>query len=436
MSRRLLAIAITVALAAVVAVAPARGATVNLRVDSAADLDALFDGTITTLPHAVDSGDGSGPHPCSGPSGSAPAATATGALDDAMRAAGIPWRGNWDPSIHDFFVNRIGPYASAAPDRYWSLTINDHFASGGCLAQVSDGDSVHFFYGPLFGDPGPVAPGSAGAPSGPRGGEPVGPGTDGSAAVKLRRLGVRATAYLRRSREAAGADWGRLVLALRRGDAPGRAAAALLGGDLEQSRDGSLRDDVNATALVVLAQEERRPRSARRAARWLTSIQDSAGGFGFRPGAPADVDTTGLAAWALAREGMRVPAQRGADFLDSAQAADGGFPTLPGGASNAQSTGLALLGLRATGAGVRSQSPGGLTGLDFLASMARRNGSIAYSPGANPTPTWTTAQALLGLTGRAKLLERDDRLDQRRRRAGAANTLPGPQRSSMEADFD
>ena len=78
MSRRLLAITTTVALAAVVVAAPARGATVNLRVDSAGTPETLFDGTVTTLPHAVDGSDGSGLHPCSGPSVSAPAATATG----------------------------------------------------------------------------------------------------------------------------------------------------------------------------------------------------------------------------------------------------------------------------------------------------------------------------------------------------------------------
>ena len=63
-----------------------------------------------------------------GSAGSAGGATATSTLDDAMRGAGISWRGNWDPSFRDFFIDSIGPYASAAPDRYWSLTVNGHFA--------------------------------------------------------------------------------------------------------------------------------------------------------------------------------------------------------------------------------------------------------------------------------------------------------------------
>jgi len=408
-SRRLIAIATTVALAAVVAVASAQGATVDLLVDSSTSPAPIFDGSVTTLPHLVDGGDGSGPHACSGPPEGTPAATATGALDDAMRSAGIGWRGNWDPSFRDFFIDRIGLYASAAPDRYWSLTVNGRFTSGGCLARVEDGDTVHFSYGPLFGDPVPAAPGGSGIPAGPRTEDPVDPGAGNQPAAKLRRLAVRAAAYLRRSRGAAGADWGRLALALRRGDDPGQAAGALLDGNRGQSRDGSLGGDVNATALAVLAEEKQRPRIARSAADWIVSIQDTGGGFGFRPGVPADIDTTGLAVWALVREGMRAPARRGVAFLRSAQAADGGFPALPGGTSNSQSTGLALLALRAAGVGARVQSSTGRTPLDFLASLARRNGSIAYSPTANPTPTWTTAQALLGLTSRAKLLGRGGR---------------------------
>ena len=117
------------------------------------------------------------------------------------------------------------------------------------------------------------------------------------------------------------------------------------------------------------------------------------------------MDSAALAAWALAMRGRDAAARRAAVFVRSAQAADGGFPTMPGGASNAQSTGVALVALRVTGLGPRpTPAPGGPTPLDYLASLARRTGSIAYSPGSSPTPAWTTAQALLGLTARAKLL--------------------------------
>jgi hypothetical protein len=404
---RLLAIATTVAFAAVVVAAPARGATVSLRVDSATDPAPLFDGSVTTLPHAVDGNDGSGPHPCAGTSGAAPAATATGALDDAMRAAAVPWRGNWDPGFRDFFIDRIGPYASTAPDRYWSLTVNGSFSSGGCLARVEDGDVIHFSFGPLFGETAPADPGDdpSGA-TGPRAeGGNSGP-VSAPATARVRRLAARAARYLRRHRDAVGAEWGRLALALRRGADPSLAAAGLLRGRLGQLREGSFGEDVNAAAIAVLAFESRRPRAARRAAAWLGSVQDPSGGFGFRPGVEPDVDSTGLATWALAREGMQAAVTRGGTFIAAAQASDGGFPSLPGGASNSQSSGLALVALRVAGIGPGLRSSAGKTGLDFLSALPRRDGSIAYSEGVDPTPVWTTAQALLGLTGGARLLGR------------------------------
>ena len=136
------------------------------------------------------------------------------------------------------------------------------------------------------------------------------------------------------------------------GGGRGGPAAGLIGGRLGL-RSGSLGGDVNATALAVLALAERRPRAAARAARWLASVQDASGGFGFRPGVAPDVDTTGLAGWALARESRPAAVRRAAAFVVAAQAADGGFPSLPGGASNAQSTGLALVALRVAGVGPR-----------------------------------------------------------------------------------
>lgn len=400
MRKRLLTLATTVALAAVVA-APAPAAVVELRVESAVGPTTIFAGSVETQPHPVDGGDGSGAHPCAGPPGAPPAATATGALDEALRAAGIPWRGNWDPSFRDFFVDSIGPFASAAPDRYWSLTVNGSFSAGGCLAQVRDGDLVQFSYASLFGG---GTPGAGGPPEpAPSRGAPgaMGGGTGGPATrppARARALARAAASFLRRHRGGVGAEWARLALALRAGDGAEAAARALLG-----PRVGG---DVNATALAVLAWRSK-PAAARRAAAWLASVQGPDGGFGYRPGLSADVDSTATATWALALAGRRAAARRAAGFVAAAQAADGGFPSLPGGASNAQSTGLALVALRVAGLGAGTRpAPGGPSGLDCLRSLARPDGSIAYAAGAAPTPVWTTAQVLLGLTGRELLLGR------------------------------
>jgi hypothetical protein len=388
---------------------------VTLSVTAAGATAPLFEGTVETEAHLVDGGDGSGPHPCSGPAGAPPGATATGALDDAMRSAGIAWRGKWDPGFRDFFIDGIGPYASAAPDRYWSLTVNERFSAGGCLAQVATGDAVHFFYGTLFGPDSPASPGAA--PADAKGGPSAGGGSDKSRASARRLRGVarRASRFLQRQ---SGEAWARLALAVRGVGDPASAVAALLGTRLRsQAADGSFDEDVNATALAILGLRRSRPRSSARAAAWLVAAQSAGGGFGYRPGAPPDVDTTGLAVWALAvpnspatrwQRGRRGQALRhAADFIRASQSADGGFPAQPGGESNAQSTGLALVALRLAGGGPRALSAGGRGPLGYLASLARRGGSIAYMPGSSPTPGWTTAQALLGLTTRAKLLDWD-----------------------------
>jgi hypothetical protein len=400
-------LAAAVALAAVAAgAAPRAGAvTVSLSVESAEAPAPLFAATVDTQPHPVDGGDGSGPHPCAGPPGGSAEATATGALDDGLRDAGISWRGNWDPSFRDFFIDRIGPYASMPPDRYWSLTVNGRFSAGGCLTRVAAGDSVRFFYGPLFGVAPGAEPGGEEGSAGGRGGEgPSGEGAHGRRPRGLRRIAIGAARFLKAHR-GAGDGWARLVLSVRAGDGPAAAARELLGGALaSQAPDGSFDADVNATALAVLALRGNRPAAARAAA-WLVEAQSSAGGFGYRPGAPADVDTTGLASWALAAEERSGALHKAAAFIRAAQGADGGFPALPGGSSNSQSTGLATVALRVAGEGpLRTLSDTGQSPLDYLASLAQGNGALAYARHSSPTPIWSTSQALLGLTSKAKLL--------------------------------
>jgi hypothetical protein len=381
---------------------------VTVRVDSSDAGAPLFEGAVDTLAHAVDGGDGSGAHPCAGSPAGPPSPTATGALDDALRGAGIPWHGNWDPSFHDFFIDRIGPYASQAPDRYWSLTVNGRFSAGGCLAQVGAGDSIRFFYGPLFG-PGPSAPGGAADPAATPPGESGGHGSSSGASRKrLRQVAGRAFGFLR-EHSGVGEQWARLVLSLHRGAGAAASARALIATKLgAQLPGGSFEHNVNTTALAILALRDDRPKAAARAVAWLANAQSPGGGFGYRPGVPPDLDTTGLASWALAAGGRRAATRRAADFVRSAQSPAGGFPALPGGEPNSQSTGLATIALRVSGLSPRrALSDAGRSPLDYLVSLARRNGAIAYQPHSSPTPVWTTSQALLGLMPRAKLLGLD-----------------------------
>lgn len=361
MRKLLSAMAVTVALATVTAGStPANAVVVDLTIKSSPVATPLFEGPVDTAPHPIDGGDGSGAHACAGPQSAPASPTATGALDDGLRETGISWRGNWDPSFHDFFIDRIGPFASAPPDEYWSLSVNGQFSAGGCLTTVAEGDEVEFSYGAAFG----AAQESPAAPTEPppdqgRSGSGRPPPATSRQVTALKRVSARATRFLQ-STNGIGEDWAELALALR-GDRRAAGAARRLGERIRALPGGGSTGQ--------------------------------------------DVDSSALAAWALALRGQNAKARRLAAFVRSAQSADGGFPTAPGGMSNAQSTGVALVALRVTGLGPRPTAvPGGRTPLDYLASLARGDGSIAYRPGASPTPVWTTAQALLGLTGRAKLL--------------------------------
>lgn len=173
---------------------------------------------------------------------------------------------------------------------------------------------------------------------------------------------------------------------------------------MRQSPDGSFDTNVNLTAMAILALP-RTGTAAVAAADWLEGRQGAGGGFGFAAGSPADTDTTGLAAWVLARAGRGGAARRSASYLRSLQNHDGGFPSMPGGTSNVQSTGLAMAGLRAGRyfpAWVRTED--GITPFHYLATVQRRNGRLDYAPGRSVAPAWVTAQGLIGLTQRGRLI--------------------------------
>ena len=153
--RALAALGAVTACAAVPATAGADTATptsVTVRVEG--KTRTIFEGTVNTTPHQIDVGDGSGPHKCDGTNGGAnPTAgpTATGALDDATKLAGLTWAGSYDSSFDDFLVNRIGPDTPTGSE-YWNVAVaGKSLSTGGCQAIVSKGQEVLWAFG-SFGD--------------------------------------------------------------------------------------------------------------------------------------------------------------------------------------------------------------------------------------------------------------------------------------------
>ena len=175
----------------------------------------------------------------------------------------------------------------------------------------------------------------------------------------------------------------------------GRDLLASLQSDIRP--DGSVSDQVNLTSFAVLALRAASVTPAGRTISWLEHQQNSDGGFSFATGGgSSDVDDTGAALEALGA-GAR-SAARAVAFIRGQQRSDGGFPSEPGGPSNAQSTAWAVQGLLAAGVNPDSlHRAGAQSPLQFLRSLIVADGAVLYSRGADQTPVWVTAQALMAL---------------------------------------
>jgi len=147
--------ALAVLAAAVACAAPATAAAtptkVNVRIEGKSKT--IFEGTITTDIHAVDGGDGTGPHKCDGTNGGAGTVsgpTATSAMDTATKVGRLTWAGSYDSSFDDFIVNRIGSDASSS-SQFWGVAVQGKSLQvGGCQQVVTKGQEVLWAYD-LFG---------------------------------------------------------------------------------------------------------------------------------------------------------------------------------------------------------------------------------------------------------------------------------------------
>jgi hypothetical protein len=123
-------------------------ADVTLRVEG--KTQTLLETRVTTDGHDVTT-ETSGTHECDGTNGGAnqtPGPTATAALDDATRQAGMTWDGEWFDGFDDFAVNRIGSdSADANAGDFWAFGLNLTPSDlGGCQQRVNDGDEVLWAY--------------------------------------------------------------------------------------------------------------------------------------------------------------------------------------------------------------------------------------------------------------------------------------------------
>ena len=213
-------------------------------------------------------------------------------------------------------------------------------------------------------------------------------------------------------------DLERTILALAgAGVSPYDFGSRNLVAELRAARDGngSFSGQVNITAFAVFALRSASAPAAElaRSASWLQRAQNRDGGWGFRPDAASDADSTGAVLQALAAAGRRGSATAdGVRYLRRAQLSDGGFPLASGGASNSQSTAWAVQGAVGAGTDPASIQSSGHSPLDYLAAQQASDGHYRYSQATDQTPVWVTAQALLAVNRRAFPLGRVPRVSE------------------------
>lgn len=163
-------------------------------------------------------------------------------------------------------------------------------------------------------------------------------------------------------------------------------------------RDGSFQGQVNLTAFGILALRAAGSTGLVVSATWLRRMQNADGGWGFRPGASSDPDSTGAVLQALKAAGEGGGAvSTGVGYLRRVQERDGGWALAEQGPSNSQSTAWAVQGLVAAGVNAAPVSEGGRGPFDFLAARRAGDGHYRYSASSDQTPVWVTGQALLAV---------------------------------------
>jgi hypothetical protein len=158
---------------------------------------------------------------------------------------------------------------------------------------------------------------------------------------------------------------------------------------------------VNATAFAILPlstlDEPRIDAALGRGADWLLTVQEPSGAWGYAPGTEPSTDVAAAVIQALHAVGRRGTPQeaRAWDWIRSLHnPRDGGFgfneqhPE-----SNTASTSWVVQAMWSAGIDPDRFAPGGPSPLDYLASLQRDDGSIAWKRGDDLNSVWMTAYA-------------------------------------------
>jgi hypothetical protein len=157
----------------------------------------------------------------------------------------------------------------------------------------------------------------------------------------------------------------------------------------------------NATAFAILPlstlHERRVDTALLRGADWLLGVQEPTGAWGYAPGSEPSTDVTAAVIQALHAVGRTGTPQEAKawDYIRSLHnPADGGFGfNAEHPESNTASTSWIVQAMWAAGVDPDRYAPGSPSPLDYLASLQRDDGSIAWKKGDDLNSVWMTAYA-------------------------------------------
>lgn len=164
---------------------------------------------------------------------------------------------------------------------------------------------------------------------------------------------------------------------------------------------------VNATAFAILPLSTlgnpRIDAALRRGADWLETVQEPSGAWGYAPGAEPSADVTAAviqALHAIDRRGTAEEAKAWRYIRSLHNPRDGGFGfNEHNRESNSASTAWVVQAMWAAGIDPDRFAPGGPSPLDYLASLQRDDGSIAWKRGDFHNSVWMTAYAAPAYAG-------------------------------------
>jgi hypothetical protein len=166
----------------------------------------------------------------------------------------------------------------------------------------------------------------------------------------------------------------------------------------ERRGNGSYQGWPGTSAYAVLALRAAGANSAAKVTvDWLRKVQAKDGGWGNEPQSPSTADITGAVLQVLTRGSQA--SDDALAYLRTEKRQNGGFAPGKNLSANAQATAWVSQGLLAAGKNPAAFG-GDVSSLAFLQDLQAPDGKFLQAPGAEVSPVWVTAEAMIPLSGR------------------------------------